>query len=154
MIRRPPRSTLFPYTTLFRSYWLAWVATVTFFVGFYALLVPLPRYLSAVGLEDWQIGFVLGAFGVASLVGRPIAGVASDRFGSRQVMLVGAVSLAVGALGVAATTSVIVLFFLRVLQALGYVAFTTAGTALVVSLVAPEDRARRLAVFCAAANCA
>src|SRR2546422_4709957 len=22
MIRRPPRSTLFPYTTLFRSYWL------------------------------------------------------------------------------------------------------------------------------------
>jgi predicted MFS family arabinose efflux permease len=137
-----------------RAYWLAWVATVTFFVGFYALLVPLPRYLSAVGLEDWQIGFVLGAFGVASLVGRPIAGVASDRFGSRQVMLVGAVSLAVGALGVAATTSVIVLFFLRVLQALGYVAFTTAGTALVVSLVAPEERARSLAVFGAAANVA
>src|SRR5260221_10761649 len=23
MIRRPPRSTLFPYTTLFRSYWLS-----------------------------------------------------------------------------------------------------------------------------------
>src|SRR3712207_9332520 len=23
MIRRPPRSTLFPYTTLFRSYWIA-----------------------------------------------------------------------------------------------------------------------------------
>src|SRR5258708_15836438 len=23
MIRRPPRSTLFPYTTLFRSYWVA-----------------------------------------------------------------------------------------------------------------------------------
>src|SRR5258708_17316174 len=24
MIRRPPRSTLFPYTTLFRSQWFAW----------------------------------------------------------------------------------------------------------------------------------
>src|SRR3712207_7835799 len=24
MIRRPPRSTLFPYTTLFRSYWVLW----------------------------------------------------------------------------------------------------------------------------------
>src|SRR3712207_7783247 len=24
MIRRPPRSTLFPYTTLFRSLWVAW----------------------------------------------------------------------------------------------------------------------------------
>src|SRR3712207_8807888 len=29
MIRRPPRSTLFPYTTLFRSFWAAsWVATI------------------------------------------------------------------------------------------------------------------------------
>src|SRR3712207_8488311 len=30
MIRRPPRSTLFPYTTLFRSHWGKWLA---FFVG-------------------------------------------------------------------------------------------------------------------------
>jgi predicted MFS family arabinose efflux permease len=137
-----------------RAYWLAWLATVTFFAGFYSLLVPLPRYLGAIGLADWQIGFVLGAFGVASLVGRPIAGVASDRFGARQVMLVGAASLAVGALGVPATTSVAVLFLLRVLQAIGYVAFTTAGTALVVSLVAPQERAQRVAVFGAAANVA
>src|SRR3712207_7486141 len=28
MIRRPPRSTLFPYTTLFRSGWLAIVETI------------------------------------------------------------------------------------------------------------------------------
>src|SRR2546422_5445403 len=26
MIRRPPRSTLFPYTTLFRSHWLTYLA--------------------------------------------------------------------------------------------------------------------------------
>src|SRR3712207_6976208 len=26
MIRRPPRSTLFPYTTLFRSAWRTWLA--------------------------------------------------------------------------------------------------------------------------------
>src|SRR2546430_15151105 len=25
MIRRPPRSTLFPYTTLFRSHWIAYI---------------------------------------------------------------------------------------------------------------------------------
>src|SRR3712207_8038123 len=28
MIRRPPRSTLFPYTTLFRSFWLAMGVTI------------------------------------------------------------------------------------------------------------------------------
>src|SRR5256886_5997928 len=33
MIRRPPRSTLFPYTTLFRSLTLAGVSSATFIVG-------------------------------------------------------------------------------------------------------------------------
>jgi hypothetical protein len=52
--------------------------------------------LQAVGLPDWQVGFILGAFGIASLVCRPLA-----------------------------------LFALRLLQAAGYAAFTTAATALV-----------------------
>src|SRR5262245_7216813 len=86
------------------TYWTAWIATVVFFAGFYALLVPLPRYLAEAGLPDWQIGLVLGAFGVASLVGRPVAGVAADRFGARAVMLVGSAALAAGALAVPATT--------------------------------------------------
>src|SRR3712207_8578376 len=42
MIRRPPRSTLFPYTTLFRSsrvdLWLGQVPWVIFFVGIGVLL--------------------------------------------------------------------------------------------------------------------
>jgi predicted MFS family arabinose efflux permease len=69
-------------------------------------------------------------------------------------MLVGAALLAIGGLGVGLTTNVAVLFGLRTLQAGGYVAFTTAGTALVVSLIHPDERARRLAVFGAAANLA
>jgi predicted MFS family arabinose efflux permease len=136
------------------AYWLAWCATVTFFAGFYALLVPLPRYLTAVGLPDWQIGLILGAFGIASLIGRPLAGVATDRFGSRPVLLCGAAALAIGAVAVAQTTNLELLLGLRLSQAVGYVAFTTAGTALVVSLVSPETRVRRLAVFGVAANLA
>src|SRR5579864_4570734 len=107
-----PRRALSPY-------WLAWFATLTFFGGFYALLVPLPRYLLAIGLPDWQIGLVLGTFGIASLLGRPLAGIATDRFGSRPVLLSGAASLAVGALGVPATTNLPLLLALRLLQAAG-----------------------------------
>jgi predicted MFS family arabinose efflux permease len=137
-----------------QDYWTAWAATVVFFAGFYALLTPLPRYLVAAGLPDWQVGLVLGAFGVASLLGRPAAGLATDRWGARPVMLAGAAALVAGALGVAATASAPLLFGLRLLQAGGYVAFTTAGTGLVVALTAPEERGRRLAVFGAAANVA
>src|SRR2546429_6708974 len=34
MIRRPPRSTLFPYTTLFRSYWGRRISAGTFTLNF------------------------------------------------------------------------------------------------------------------------
>src|SRR2546429_1295876 len=34
MIRRPPRSTLFPYTTLFRSFWFRVTGSVLKFDGF------------------------------------------------------------------------------------------------------------------------
>ena len=70
----PPRSPPVDRAgTARRSFWIAWAATVTFFAAFYALLTPLPRYLTAVGLPDEQIGLVLAAFGVAALLGRPAA---------------------------------------------------------------------------------
>src|SRR4249919_2629164 len=113
-----------------QNYWLTWAASLLFFVGFYSLLVPLPRYLTQIGLPDWQIGIILGAFGVASLGWRTVAGVGVDRWGSRRTMIVGAASLVVGAVCVPLTASPWVLGGLRLLQAAGYVAFTTAGTAL------------------------
>ena len=135
-----------------RAYWTAWAATVIFFAGFYTLLVPLPRYLEQIGLPDWQIGLILGAFGVASLVWRMVAGVGVDRWGSRRVMLLGAGALTFGAACVPLTDSPALLFALRLIQAAGYVAFTTAGTALIIQLTPEEERGRRLAIFGAAAN--
>ncbi|HMP41694.1 MAG TPA: MFS transporter, partial [Roseiflexaceae bacterium] len=137
-----------------RAYWSAFAATMLFFGGFYTLLAPLPAYLARAGLPDWQIGVVLGAFGVASLVGRPLAGMAADRYGARPVMLAGALALIIGAAAVPYTGGFLALFALRVLQAAGYVAFTTAGTALVIALTPEAERGRRLAIYGAAANVA
>ncbi|MFN8521566.1 MAG: MFS transporter [Chloroflexota bacterium] len=137
-----------------RDYWMAWFATLTFFVAFYALLVPLPRYLSQVALPDWQIGMILGAFGVASLVGRGLAGVAVDRWGARPALLLGAASLTFGAAAVPFVGSAWLLGVFRLLHAAGYVAFTTAGTSLVIQLTPLADRPGRLAIFGAAANVA
>lgn len=136
------------------DYWLAWAATLLFFGGFYTLLAPLPNYLGQVGMADWQIGLVLGAFGVASLLGRPLAGLATDRLGPQPVLLAGAGALLLGATLVPLFAGVAAQFGLRVLQAAGYVAFTTAGTALVIAMTPPEVRGQRLAIFGAAANVA
>lgn len=144
--------TLLPTTD--RNYWSTWTATLLFFIAFYTLLVPLPLYLTQAGLPDWQVGLVMGAFGVASLMGRPLAGIAADSFGFRPVLLLGAISLALGAAGVPFTTWPPLLFGLRILQAVGYVAFTTGGTALAAALAPPAKRGAMMAVFGIAANVA
>ena len=135
-------------------YWTVWSATLLFFGAFYALLTPVPLYLEAVGLPDWQIGFVLGAFGVASLVGRPVAGALNDSLGSRPVILFGTFALAAGAGLTSLATGPAPLFALRVLQAAGYVSFTTAATALVADLAPEARRGAALALFGVAANVA
>src|SRR5256885_11049214 len=57
MIRRPPRSTLFPYTTLFRSY---------------------ARDLHA---DPATIGLLSASFPIAQLASSPVWGRVSDRYG-------------------------------------------------------------------------
>jgi MFS family permease len=135
-------------------YWTIWTAALLFFAAFYTLLIPFPLYLEQCGLKDWQVGAVLGAFGIASLVARPLAGYVADRWGPRPVVWAGTAMLVVGAAGVPLTDSAAVLFLLRVLQALGYSAFTTAATAQVANLVPPDRRGSALATFGVSVNLA
>ncbi len=137
-----------------KTYWTIWVATLLFFGAFYILLVPLPLYLAKIGLPQWQIGIILGAFGVASLFIRPLAGVLADGWGYRRVMLAGTTAFIAGVIGTSFATSPVLLFGLRILQTAGYVAFTTATTALVADLASPARRGAALAVFGIAANVA
>jgi predicted MFS family arabinose efflux permease len=61
-------------------------------------------------------------------------------------------SLVGGAVTVSLTTNAVLLFGLRILQATGYVAFTTAATALISDLAPPERRGSAMALFGTAAN--
>ncbi len=117
---------------------LTFITTLLFFVAFYTLLVPLPRYLTNLGLPDWQVGLVLGAFGIAALIGRPLAGLSSDQFSRRTVIMVGALLFFLGM-----ERTVQPLLLARCLQALGYVAVTTAATALIMDVTPEAGRGRR-----------
>lgn len=118
------------------------------------LLTPLPPYLVALGLADWQVGLVLGSFGIAALAGRPLAGLAADRLGRRTVILVGVAIFASGVVGVLLTGAVLWLMLARILQALGYVAVSTAATARITDLAPPARQGATLARFGIAANVA
>src|SRR3712207_6905021 len=60
MIRRPPRSTLFPYTTLFRSWWVPLLAALTAW-RHTAGRVPL-----AYDPQHWSMGLPLGMYAARS----------------------------------------------------------------------------------------
>src|SRR3712207_8370782 len=64
MIRRPPRSTLFPYTTLFRSYGYKWMVELTQeqdFIGKEAL-----KKISEEGVSRKLVGVELGGNNLGS----------------------------------------------------------------------------------------
>ena len=67
MIRRPPRSTLFPYTTLFRSY--GWSIALIFLALTGVLLVAdlkrPERFLWVLLRPQWSSWLVRGAYGIS-----------------------------------------------------------------------------------------
>lgn len=137
-----------------KGYWSIWIAALLFFAAFYTLMIPFPLYLSDTGLPDWQVGVILGALGITSLVARPVTGALADGWGRRPVMLIGTVALVLGAVGVTTTVRPSLLLGMRVSQALGYVAFTTAATALISDLAPQQQKGAALALFGTAANLA
>jgi MFS family permease len=129
------------------AYWGIWVPSFLFFAAHYSLLIPLPMYLTESQLASWQVGVVLGAFGVAALLSRPFAGPLADSLGRRPLMVCGAALLAAGVFGLVLTRNPALLFCLRMVQVIGYVAFTTAATARVVDVVPAERQGSALALF-------
>jgi MFS family permease len=127
---------------------------VLFFGAFYALLVVLPVYLDAARLDAASVAVVLGAFGVAGLVVRPLAGRWTDRFGPIAVVVGGIVVFAASTVSLLSAGSVAVLMLLRAGQAAGYVAFTTAATSMVALASDPAAHARVMARYGTAANVA
>src|SRR3712207_9034685 len=83
MIRRPPRSTLFPYTTLFRSKYGAGCAGSRFLNGTLDLHVQLEKELAAFEEKDdalcFSTGFSVNAGVIAAVVGRGDYIICDDR---------------------------------------------------------------------------
>src|SRR2546425_9169391 len=110
MIRRPPRSTLFPYTTLFRSptpgderrearvpgltlgasarMAVFWVLAAAFFVGGFTtntVTVHLIPYLSDRGYSPTVAAVMIGWMGAMQLPARLLFAPIAARFGHRAV---------------------------------------------------------------------
>src|SRR2546430_15975533 len=85
MIRRPPRSTLFPYTTLFRS-WFALTLVFSYFTWgeVFSLFPSIVGDYYGTRHATSNYGVMYSAKGVASIIGGGLSAMLYERFGTRS----------------------------------------------------------------------
>jgi MFS family permease len=137
-----------------RSFGLLWAAGFAFFLSFYLLLSALPLYAREAGVSDRLIGLVIGCFAFASMLVKPWAGWASDRFGRRPLLLAGAGVFVAASLAYAASAGAAALLLVRLVHGSGMGLYPTAAAAVVADLAPPNRRGEYLGFLGAAANIA
>lgn len=132
-----------------RPYFFALFAVHSFFVAYSMSLVQIPRALE--GEPEWVVGFVVGVFGIAGMVTRPLTGVWVDRGGNRQRWVrAGAVGVALSFVGYTLDLGPWVMTLFRCVQGVAMGVFTTAMLAIVGNLLPPERRGSGLGFYQAA----
>ena len=131
-----------------------WLASFLCFGVLYAYAEPFTNTLAARVTDVAMRSVVLGLFGLTALVARPLSGALADRWRPRWVLGLGALAMAIGVWAVNASQAIEVLVLARMLQAIGYATFSTAGVAWAARLGGTATRATRLARYGMAANLA
>src|SRR3989449_11233916 len=132
MIRRPPRSTLFPYTTLFRS-----------------RSPVLPRFAQDLGAAPELIGIIVAASTVTGVLIKLPAGALSDVLGRKRMMLLGCLFFAGPPFLYPFVESPGALLALRFLHGFATAIFSPVASAFVADLF-QRDRGEKLGWFAAA----
>ncbi len=130
-----------------RAILVASSAEAVMFLGAGALIGFLPLYAKSVGLNEGQVGLILGVQLVTAMAGKPLTGRLSDRLG-RKVMIVGGLVLCAVALPVMPLlTSVTGLMADAAVFGLGMALVTPSTTALITDLCKAGNYGAALGVF-------
>lgn len=87
-------------------------------LGFGLILPLLPYYAESFGASDTIIGLLVASYAAAQLIGAPILGRLSDRFGRRPVLLISLVGTLIGFLLLGFANTLLILFAARILDGL------------------------------------
>ena len=87
-------------------------------LGFSLILPLLPYYAKTFGANPTLIGLLVAAYAGAQLIGAPILGRLSDRFGRRPILLISIAGTILGFIILALAQSLWVLFLARILDGL------------------------------------
>jgi DHA1 family tetracycline resistance protein-like MFS transporter len=87
-------------------------------LGFSLIIPLLPYYAQTFNASDTTVGLLLASYAAAQLIGAPLLGRASDRFGRRPILLISIFGTFLGFLLFGFAESLAILFASRILQGL------------------------------------
>lgn len=122
--------------------------------SFYFLLTTIPLYIETIGGDESQIGIVVGVMAAGALITRPVAGLLSDVWGRKPVLIAGVAVLFVSNALYLLATSVSWLLLVRILHGIGFAAFTTAIFTLAADISPIAKRGETVGYFGATINLA
>lgn len=131
-----------------------WVGGLAQFLSFFLLLPALPVYARRLGLPESRIGIMTGAFPVAAMMVRPVAGWAADRYGRKPFLLAGALVFAVASALYGLSRTLPALILVRALHGVGMGLYPTGGMAMAADLAPPARRGQVMGLVGIAANVA
>lgn len=137
---------------LTRDFVLCFFAQFTFSSVFYILIPTLPIYLSRLGAKEAEIGVLIGAFSVSSLVFRPIVGKALLKIPERRFMIVGTLFFASSSVAYLFAPPFWPLLAVRVFQGIGLAFFSTASFTLLANIIPEANRGRIISYFYVSIN--
>jgi MFS family permease len=137
-----------------RDFILSFFAQFSFSSVFWMLIPTLPIYLSKLGSSEAEIGVLIGAFSVSSLVLRPFIGRALLRIPERNFMIAGSLLYVFSSTAYLWGHPLWPFLIIRVIHGTGLAFFATASFTLIAS-ISPEARlGESLSYFYLAVNIA
>lgn len=132
---------------LTRDFVLSFFAQFTFSSVFSILIPTIPIYLSRMGAKEAEIGVLVGAFSVSSLLLRPLVGRALLKIPERRFMIAGALFYTLSSIAYLVAPPFWPLLAVRVFQGIGLALFSTASFTLVANITPETHRGQIISYF-------
>ncbi len=118
------------------------------YITYYAILSALPLYLvNDLHATEMQVGLVVGAYTIASVLVRPFSGFALDRFGRRSVFLIALVVYSFLFAGYLVALSITAILMIRFAQGLTWGFTTVSGSTVAADIVPVTKRGQGIGYF-------
>lgn len=135
-----------------RNFILLFFAQLAFTAVYHTLIPTLPIYLSRMGAEEVEIGILIGALGVCSLILRPFVGRALLKIPEKKFMIAGAMLFVLTSAAFLFIAPFWPFLIVRIIQGIGFAFFYTASIILVANISPAAHRGQSLSYFFIAFN--